>query len=1107
MGMMVGLAGPAAAANPGVDFTGVSDSSGNEVEGIYTFKIGSKTVRFMCTDTGHAPPNPANVDYHLSEVNGAYELAYLLGRYGDTTSKNRAAALNYIARNSAELHHSHKSGHDPKNSKNISNMSSAMAMVDTMMADAAKHAGPYKLSTKITKNANGTYNVATDLKSKAGNRQAGFTVDLSITTENGVFTSNNKPTRSITTSSSGVVNATVTATAADLIEVKATAKDVVTGKVEMILPGSSTTKSSSGSAGHQRGLSTDSFRASITATDQIDHPRFQVGATTKSSPQSASADGKPTDITDSQTIRVTDGAWQPGASVEVISTLWGPMSSKPSEQANPPSGTPVAGTVTYTATKAGTYTTPKVTVNSPGYYTWTVTIPKGDFNEQYRSRFAETDETTLVTWNPKVATQVQSPIVEAGASLADDITLTGGRPGETYVVSSTLWGPMTDKPAVGKPVPAGTAKLATVSTSLKANSSGKATGTSPATKLPAPGFYVYTESIPASGTSQAWTGNVVLASETALQKWEPKVATTVQSPVVTAGTAMTDNITVTEGRPGETYEVVSSLWGPMTSRPAVGEPVPDGVDLVDTVTTSITVGTDGTGSAQSPETVLDEPGFYVYTETIPESDTSTAWTGEMVLAEETAISRWQPRITTQASSDVVAAGDTVHDTLVADGFPPDYEIPVNVGLYYSQDEWAADVDVDELEPIAEWTVTVSGDGDYVTDDFEVPTTPGLFTFYATVDQSDLVEDFAPVFPEPEETFLLPYELDVTTVAQLADTSEAGATVTDLVEVTGGLPGSTVEVVSTLWGPFLDTPPLIERADGNQGGIGEECSPAVVPGEAGAGAAGVVTTLVDLDETGAGTAVTEPIQVTERGFYVWTETVAGSDLSRCWSSDFGVTEETVLLQWQPAIATVASQESAEIGASVFDQVTISGLPANHGALPAVWEVAEDGPTSTPAEAWRQPGTADAIAALGAHPTDADTVTVTLWGPLTVRPEAGQPVPDGAAKVGSVQLAAVNGTQSTDPIGPLTAPGWYVFTVEWPDSLRVEGGITPAETSEMVWVAEPISVQGATTGGGLASTGTPPWVLPAGLLALLAICGGAAMIYGSDLARRRVTLRTW
>jgi hypothetical protein len=149
--------------------------------------------------------------------------------------------------------------------------------------------------------------------------------------------------------------------------------------------------------------------------------------------------------------------------------------------------------------------------------------------------------------------------------------------------------------------------------------------------------------------------------------------------------------------------------------------------------------------------------------------------------------------------------------------------------------------------------------------------------------------------------------EITTRASSA-TAEPGAALTDLVTVTGLPAGPERQVTATLFGPFPDQPGP------------DSCTEAKRVGQ--------VTFPVSRDAT----VTTPSVRVTETGYYVWTETLPGDDLTNPVTTPCGVVEETTRVERPtvetstPTVRTVASSQHALVGSRVHDLVIVGGLLA-------------------------------------------------------------------------------------------------------------------------------------------------------------------------------------
>ncbi|MGD9570777.1 MAG: sortase [Thermoleophilia bacterium] len=189
------------------------------------------------------------------------------------------------------------------------------------------------------------------------------------------------------------------------------------------------------------------------------------------------------------------------ASVNV--SLWGPF---PSREAIVCTGTPY-WTGAITVTGDGTYTTPQVTLDRAGYYTYTESIAGTEAHGPTATACGDAAETTLATAAPQVTTVVSKEVVRPGAAVYDTLRVTGL--GKTSVeVEAELFGPFPTRAAIrctGTPVWRGT---------VTANGDG--TYRTATTKLPKVGLYTYRERIVGSETVTGTRTECALVEETSL---------------------------------------------------------------------------------------------------------------------------------------------------------------------------------------------------------------------------------------------------------------------------------------------------------------------------------------------------------------------------------------------------------------------------------------------------------------------------------------------------------------------------------------------------------------------------------------------------------------
>lgn len=212
------------------------------------------------------------------------------------------------------------------------------------------------------------------------------------------------------------------------------------------------------------------------ATAISDLPAFQPAVVTKTSAARTDAG---TTVHDVLTVSATPPAengspvpapWLsvPGketpVSVEVVSTLWGPLDAKPVLQESVPEGTPNVGTVTTRVDGPGTYSTAGLVVPSPGWYVWTESIaPESALPAEassyvlgWQGQYGLEAETTFVPWTPEISTQLSAHDALVGDQVTDTVTGVGfGKPTTDSggPITLSMYGPLAERPSLAAEVP------------------------------------------------------------------------------------------------------------------------------------------------------------------------------------------------------------------------------------------------------------------------------------------------------------------------------------------------------------------------------------------------------------------------------------------------------------------------------------------------------------------------------------------------------------------------------------------------------------------------------------------------------------------------------
>lgn len=970
---------------------------------------GSTTYGALKTATQWTARGPGSATKKISGTLRA-RMAYVLSRWGNTSSNDRAKAIYWLLSDKAGF---------PRGTHHMTR--GQVELAEEMWSAAKREAGNYSLELDWLAQAGGTsgggvtlpdapkqlrikYGVTTGSAATASHL-SGVTMELTITgpgtwgtSPSGTVSSNGK--KLTITSASKARERVINATGTGKITVTATAKDVYEHRFHYREPAKKEFQRIFIGGKRQTltrtltGKIASSFDYAITTTAR--NTSTGTGEATNNTALKVPAGTLVADR-----VQVTGDVWPAGAATTLTSTLYGPLSAPPTQQANAPSGTPVHFQSTHPITGRGTYTTTSTRLNAPGWYTYdesTLRIP--GFAPAWNGTYGLTRETVLVPWTPSVTTIAHDEETAVGGQAArrtrDEIRVIGGRPNTSLTATAQLYYHGPNAPTQRATVPGGATLVTTQTANIALNNTGAGTGFTPWFTLPvdsAEGFYTWVVTLPATDWSNAYTSPYgVLAETFYLDRFEgqPIIRTLTSDLVAEPGASIHDTLIVLDGNADlEAFPltVESGLYGPFAEPPSVGANWfmrPDLNDfLVGTVTTS---GIDAPGSYDTPSIEVPERGWYVWfwmhydalggmsTDGSTEYDAAYDF---RVYADEVTVVPWSPQVSTQTSAQRAEPGDLITDTLHLTGARPGHQVTVTSTLYGPLTEVPAPSDTVPAGTSSVGTVTTQvtpgadGAATVETDAIEVAT-PGVYVWHETIVE-DLAQGYygwsAP-FGVASETTVVPWTPQVTTQTS-HEVAEPGTELTDHLEVVGLRPGASVDVVSTLYGPFPQRPQLADEV------------PADAP------VAGEVTTTVTGDEDGLASVTTEPVTIEESGYYVWHETIAGTAVEDPWSAPFGVTSETTLVPWSPQVTTQTSEAVVTPGSELFDTLHVTG----------------------------------------GRPEVPIAVTSTLYGPFDEAPELGDAVPVDAGEVGVVTTVVIPGpdgtaTVDTDPL-VVDGVGYYVW----------------------------------------------------------------------------------
>jgi hypothetical protein len=325
-----------------------------------------------------------------------------------------------------------------------------------------------------------------------------------------------------------------------------------------------------------------------------------------------------------------------GQTVTVTAALYGPYATPAAIDC----AGPAAWTGTFTAATDGSYDTAPVTIDVPGYYTYRESIAANDLVRAVQTSCSDTAETSVATGTPELATQVSAQDAAPGASITDQVIVSGLGALE-LPVDAQLYGPFDSVAAInctGTPIWSGTF-----------TAKGDGTYTTAPVKLTQAGYYTYHESVAAGQANAAGSTTCADTAETTFVHATPTVGTIASAEIVRPGSSITDRIRVT-GLGTTAASIDVSLYGPFASRSAVS--------CGGAAFWSGRVKATGDGVIVSPAVALRAVGFYTFREHLLGSPLVDEVTTDCAVAAETSLAA--PQI-------ITGRGDVVHETRVAAG--------------------------------------------------------------------------------------------------------------------------------------------------------------------------------------------------------------------------------------------------------------------------------------------------------------------------------------------------------------------------------------------------------------------------------------------------------
>jgi hypothetical protein len=498
------------------------------------------------------------------------QAAYLLTKYGQTTDDDLAAAMAYVVK---DLMNDPDFGiaKDILKSLPSSTETRVRNLIADLRAEAAQFAGPYSmlkpavaLTDPTDPTAGGTVsNIG--IQAASGSLISGVSITLRLSGP-AMFTSSGSNTLTITSSASPQTEAFSISGVGDIDAAATSAKSLASEYVD-VHPSPSGT--------NDQRMVTAPAKVSVYAEDPAGPSvLFKVDVSSQVAKKVLSPTSALSDAVDRVHFASTDLV---EGTIHTTGTLYGPMESAPTEQADVPDGLDVAASIDQdVALRHGegdaTYELGSVPAAS-GYYTWVESVAADDsINlEASSGTFGRASETFFVLAPATVTTKVSNQQVMVGATISDTATVKGLATNLPDGVDVTMSGSAIRQPAAAGGVCAGLdwAGASTVAAiaDVKVTRDGDYEGLGEHV-VNDPGCETYGEQLTATYDGDVlWTvehkpGDV---TQTALVLGVPSITTNVSSQQAIQGDVVSDTATIsglaTSVAPGMTVTLTGKALG------------------------------------------------------------------------------------------------------------------------------------------------------------------------------------------------------------------------------------------------------------------------------------------------------------------------------------------------------------------------------------------------------------------------------------------------------------------------------------------------------------------------------------------------------------------
>ncbi|MCW2857703.1 MAG: hypothetical protein JWR52_3318 [Marmoricola sp.] len=238
-----------------------------------------------------------------------------------------------------------------------------------------------------------------------------------------------------------------------------------------------------------------------------------------------------------------------------------------------------------------------------------------------------------------------------------------------------------------------------------------------------------------NGVQRGWIAKNAPASATVsatsvVVKGTPQVATTASVANAVPGTPLRDLVSVTSLPAGYQQTATATLYGPFDAQPGATS------CILDRIVGRVSFPLVANGSLTTPAVTVTEPGYYVWTESLPGDvrtnpvTTACGLSAETTLVRPAPVTATTPRVHTVASGQHALVGGRVHDDVRVDGLATGASTPVEwtlLGPIAPRQGSCAGLDWSHAPVLARGSFVVTHDGTWRTAD-TVLRAPGCVTY-------------------------------------------------------------------------------------------------------------------------------------------------------------------------------------------------------------------------------------------------------------------------------------------------------------------------------------------------------------------------------------------